>query len=198
MWSNVTFRRPVTQKQPRKPKYERKSVKKEQTWDKFAIIKYPLSTESAIKTIEDNNTLVFMVDRRANKPMIKKACHDLYETVEVFRGISLVRVRPQTGRTHEVRLALRTLGTPCAVDPLYGTSEPLLLSAWKRDYRTGRGRTERPLIDRLTLHAESIAFAPPGSDPEDHAAWLRVEAPLPKDMASTLRQLRKHAAPGSL
>jgi 23S rRNA pseudouridine955/2504/2580 synthase/23S rRNA pseudouridine1911/1915/1917 synthase len=127
-----------------------------------------------------------------------KACHDLYETVEVFRGVSLVRVRPQTGRTHEVRLALRTLGTPCAVDPLYGTNEPLLLSAWKRDYRTGRGRTERPLIDRLTLHAESIAFAPPGADPEDREAWIRVEAPLPKDLASTLRQLRKHAAPGSL
>ena len=79
MWTKVTFRRPETQTLKRTPKYERKSVKKEQTWDKFAIIKYPLSTESAIKTIEDNNTLVFMVDRRANKPMIKKACHDLYD-----------------------------------------------------------------------------------------------------------------------
>lgn len=127
-----------------------------------------------------------------------KACHDHYETVELFRGVSLVRVRPHTGRTHEVRLCLRTLGTPCAIDPLYGTGEPLLLSRWKRDYRTGRGREERPLIERLTLHAESIAFAPPGADPEDRAAWIRVEAPLPKDLASTLRQLRKHAAPGSL
>ena len=127
-----------------------------------------------------------------------KACHDLYETVEVFRGVSLVRVRPQTGRTHEVRLALRSLGTPCAFDPLYGTDDPLLLSTWKRRYRTGRGRDERPLIDRLTLHAESISFAPPGADPADREAWIRVEAPLPKDMATTLVQLRKHAMPGSL
>lgn len=127
-----------------------------------------------------------------------KACHDTYETVEVFRGISLVRVRPRTGRTHEVRLALRSLGTPCAVDPLYGTDDPLLLSTWKRSYRTGRGREERPLIDRLTLHAESISFAPPGADPEERDAWIRVEAPLPKDMATALRQLRKHAMPGSL
>lgn len=66
-------------------------MKKEQTWDKYAIIKYPLSTESAIKTIEDNNTLVFIVDRRANKPMIKKACQDLY-SIKV-RGVNTL-VRP--------------------------------------------------------------------------------------------------------
>ena len=74
----------------RKPKYERKIVKKEQTWDKYAIIKYPLSTESAIKTIEDHNTLVFIVDMRANKPMIKKACQDLYN-IKVSRVNTLNR-----------------------------------------------------------------------------------------------------------
>ena len=78
MWSKPTFRRPKTLALPRKPKYARISVKRESTWDKYAIIKHPLSTESAIKTIEDNNTLVFIVDRRANKPMIKKACQELY------------------------------------------------------------------------------------------------------------------------
>ena len=56
----------------------------------FSIIKYPLSTESAIKTIEDNNTLVFIVDRRANKPMIKKACQDLYK-IKVSQVNTLVR-----------------------------------------------------------------------------------------------------------
>ena len=90
VWSKVTFRRPVTLKLQRKPKYEKTSVKKEQTWDKYAIIKYPLSTESAIKTIEDNNTLVFIVDRRATKPSIKKACQELYG-IKVKRVNSLVR-----------------------------------------------------------------------------------------------------------
>jgi large subunit ribosomal protein L23Ae len=90
VWSKVTFRRPSTLKKTRTPKYARKIVKKEQTWDKYAIIKYPLSTESAIKTIEDNNTLVFIVDRRANKPMIKKACQDLYN-IKVKSVNSLVR-----------------------------------------------------------------------------------------------------------
>jgi large subunit ribosomal protein L23Ae len=74
----------------RTPKCARRSVHKESTWDKYAIIKYPLSTESAIKTIEDNNTLVFIVDRRANKPMIKKACQELYN-VKVSRVNTLIR-----------------------------------------------------------------------------------------------------------
>ena len=51
---------------------------RESTWDKFSIVKYPLSSESAIKTIEDQNTLVFIVDKRARKPAIRKACQELY------------------------------------------------------------------------------------------------------------------------
>ena len=90
VWNKVTFRRPITLKLARTPKYERKSVKKELTWDKYTIIKYPLSTESAIKTIEDNNTLVFIVDRRANKCIIKKACQELYN-IKVNRVNTLVR-----------------------------------------------------------------------------------------------------------
>jgi RluA family pseudouridine synthase len=122
-----------------------------------------------------------------------KECRDAYETLEAFRGLSLVRVRPETGRTHEVRVALKHLGTPCAIDSLYGSAEPILLSSWKRGYRVGRGRAELPLIDRLTLHAESLSFPHPGS-----RATVRVETPPPRDFATTLRQLRRHAAPGSL
>ncbi len=90
MWTKVTFRRPTTLKLYRKPKYVRKSIQKEQTWDKYAIIKHPLSTESAIKTIEDNNTLVFIVDSRANKPQIRKACQELYD-IKVHRVNTLMR-----------------------------------------------------------------------------------------------------------
>ena len=122
-----------------------------------------------------------------------KACRDEYETLETFRGVSWVRVRPGTGRMHEVRLALRTLGTPCAVDPLYGSPAPLMLSDWKATYRTGRGRAERPLVARLTLHAETLEFTDPTGDER-----VSVSAPLPRDLAATLKQLRRHAAPGTL
>ncbi len=127
-----------------------------------------------------------------------KACHSVYETVETFRGVALVRVRPRTGRTHEVRLAMKTLGTPCAVDRLYGSEEPLLLSRWKRSYRSGRGEAERPLVDRLTLHAESLSFHDPDADPDDPAGRVTVTSPLPRDLKATVRQLQRHAAPGTL
>ena len=78
VWNKATFRLPKTLTKARSPIALKKSVKKESTWDKFSIVKYPLSSESAIKTIEDHNTLVFVVDKRARKPAIRKACQDLY------------------------------------------------------------------------------------------------------------------------
>ena len=89
VWTKVTFRLPRTLTKARKPIALPRSVKKESTWDKYAVVKYPLSTESAIKTIEDHNTLVFLVDKRATKPTIKKACQDLYN-ITVRRVNTLV------------------------------------------------------------------------------------------------------------
>ena len=43
------------------------------------VIKNPLSSESAIKNIEDNNTLVFVVNKRSNKKMIKQSIQQLYK-----------------------------------------------------------------------------------------------------------------------
>merc|ERR1711957_974889 len=74
VWNKVTFKLPKTLTIARKAM----GVKKESTWDKYTIIKNPLSSESAIKTIEDHNTLVFIVDKRARKPAIKKAAQELY------------------------------------------------------------------------------------------------------------------------
>lgn len=78
VWNKPTFRRPVTKTVKRNPKYARTAVHKVNTWDKYAVIKNPLTTESAIKTIEDTNTLVFIVDSKANKRQIRKACEELY------------------------------------------------------------------------------------------------------------------------
>ncbi|EGD76320.1 ribosomal protein L23a [Salpingoeca rosetta] len=85
-----TFYRPKTQIQARKPRYPRRSVPKKQSLDKFAIVQYPLTTESAMKKIEDNNTLVFIVDKRANKFQIKAAVKDLYD-IDVAKVNTLIR-----------------------------------------------------------------------------------------------------------
>ncbi|XP_021346336.1 60S ribosomal protein L23a-like [Mizuhopecten yessoensis] len=100
--TSVHFRRPKTLKLPREPKYPRKSVPKTATLDKYRIVKYPLTTESAMKKIEDNNTLVFVVDKRANKPQVKLAVKKLYD-IDVAKVNTLVR--PDGEKKAYVRLA---------------------------------------------------------------------------------------------
>jgi large subunit ribosomal protein L23Ae len=65
-------------KAPRKPKYEKKSTPKKTGLDTYSVIKYPLTTESSMKLIEDSNTLVFIVDIKSNKRQIKAAVRELY------------------------------------------------------------------------------------------------------------------------
>lgn len=120
------------------------------------------------------------VARKAGKPS-----RTLYEVEERFRGYSLLRCRPKTGRRHQLRVHLAHIGYPVIGDALYGGGEQLLLSAFKRGYKAKRGREERPLIDRCALHAAAIAFVHPAG------GVMRLEAPPPKDMLRALEKLRK-------
>ena len=79
---------------------------------------------------------------------------------------------------------------PLAVDPLYGRRDAFLLSEIKAGYKAKRGKPERPLIGRLTLHAEGLVFVHPCT-----GVRVEVEAPLPKDFSNALRQLRKVRSP---
>ncbi len=107
-----------------------------------------------------------------------------------FRGYTLLRCEPLTGRTHQIRVHMREVGFPLAVDPVYGRRNSLSLSEIKRDYHKKPGSHETPLIDRLTLHALSIelpAVVAPGEAPRT----LRIEAEIPRDFARLLKQLAK-------
>ena len=75
------FFRPKTVVLARKPKYERKSRPSESRFanNRFAVIKKPLTSESVMKKIENFNTLVFIVDLKANKRQIKSAVAAMYE-----------------------------------------------------------------------------------------------------------------------
>merc|ERR1711934_46417 len=68
---SCTFHRPKTLKRARDPKYPRKSAPSAPLLDSYQILQFPLTTESAMKKIEDNNTLVFIVDTRADKKKIR-------------------------------------------------------------------------------------------------------------------------------
>ena len=75
----MKFYRPQTFRPARAPKYPRKSTPSRNRMDAYNIIKHPLTTESAMKKIEDNNTLVFICDIKANKHQIKSAVKKLYD-----------------------------------------------------------------------------------------------------------------------
>ncbi|MQL82851.1 hypothetical protein Taro_015333, partial [Colocasia esculenta] len=88
--TSVTFHRPKTLKKDRNPKYPRISATPRNKLDHFQILKYPLTTESAMKKIEDNNTLVFIVDIRADKKKIKGAVKKMYD-IQAKKVNTLIR-----------------------------------------------------------------------------------------------------------
>ncbi|XP_041489542.1 60S ribosomal protein L23a-like [Microtus oregoni] len=100
--TSPTFRRPKTLLLRRQPKYARKSAPRRNKLDHYAIIKFPLTTESAMKKIEDNNTLVFIVNVKANKHQIKQAVKKLYD-IDVAKVNTLIR--PYGEKKAYVRLA---------------------------------------------------------------------------------------------
>jgi len=110
-----------------------------------------------------------------------------YRIIELFRGYTLLEALPRTGRTHQIRVHLSAIGHPLAIDTMYGTSQEMYLSDLKRNYRRPKDRPEPPIMDRLTLHAESIRFRPtPDEEP------TQIEAPVPDDLSHLLRCLRRH------
>jgi len=117
-----------------------------------------------------------------------KPAQSRYRVVERFRGLTLVQVQPLTGRQHQVRLHMSAIGHPLAVDPLYGGGKGVYLSELKQGYRPKADRPERPLMDRLTLHAHRLELE------QADGTRLAVEAPLPADFERLLRALRKYAA----
>jgi RluA family pseudouridine synthase len=108
-----------------------------------------------------------------------------------FGSMALLSVSPITGRTHQIRVHLPHIGLPLAIDPLYGNTRPLFLSDFKADYRLAKDQSEKPLIERLTLHAYQIQFSEPGGSQPD--CFI---AALDKKFSATLKMLTKYNPKG--
>jgi RluA family pseudouridine synthase len=120
-------------------------------------------------------------------PKNGKKSETRFQAIEKFAGYTLARCFPLTGRTHQIRIHLKYLGFPIVGDATYG-GHKLYLSQLKRNYRLKEKQVEKPLIDRVALHAESLAITHPGS-----GEVVRIESPLPRDMEVALKYLRKFA-----
>ncbi len=124
-------------------------------------------------------------DARA-RPAVTK-----YEVIERFRGFAFVRVSPQTGRTHQIRIHLAHAGYPVLCDRLYGgratLSELELMSRGMNSAgTTSSEQANALLLDRQALHAHRLAITHPLT-----ADRMTFEAPLPADILKTLESLRR-------
>lgn len=149
----------------------------------LALVAGHLRGEGSINVplrIERDRGLV-EIDRRKGRQSLTR-----YAVVEHVAGHTVVECRPVTGRLHQIRVHLKSIGHPLAVDSLYGSPTGVMLSQFKRSYQSNRRGEERPLIDRLTLHAQRLSFDHPKTG--EH---MTIEAPLPKDLRVTIDQLRR-------
>jgi 23S rRNA pseudouridine1911/1915/1917 synthase len=109
-----------------------------------------------------------------------------YEVQEALGLYSLVQFRIHTGRTHQIRVHMQSLGHPIVCDELYGDAKPVFISSLKRNFKLSKSEEqERPILKRLALHSQLLHFR------DEHDHYHTLEAPLAKDMKALLQQLRK-------
>ena len=109
-----------------------------------------------------------------------------YEVLESFGSYSWMQFRIHTGRTHQIRVHMKDLGHPIVCDELYGDGKPLLLSSLKSKFKLSKNELdERPLLNRLALHAFRLSFTRPNGEK------IELQADLHKDLKASLQQLTK-------
>jgi 23S rRNA pseudouridine1911/1915/1917 synthase len=108
-----------------------------------------------------------------------------WKKLEEFDSCTLLEISPQTGRTHQIRVHLSSIGHPIFGDPLYGRKgrpgaihDPVLKECVKR-------------MNRQALHAHRLEFTHPQTGKR-----VQFFSPIPQDMKEVLERLRSKAAAG--
>jgi 23S rRNA pseudouridine1911/1915/1917 synthase len=112
-----------------------------------------------------------------------KQASSFYRVAERFRGFTLLQVTPTTGRTHQIRVHLSSIGHPLVADTAYG-GKRLYLGAGDV---AAEPKDRPPLLTRQALHAWKLSFRHPRTGEQVFFA-----AGLPEDLESALAALRKY------
>ena len=119
-------------------------------------------------------------------PAGKKAISH-FKCVENSKRYSKNIVRIETGRMHQIRIHMASVGHPILGDELYNKNPEILLSSFKKKYVSGKSFSEeKSLMQRAALHAFSLRIVHPITEKE-----MYFEAELPKDMNACWTQIQK-------
>jgi len=121
----------------------------------------------------------FAVMVQENKIDIGKSAVTFYEVAERFRGFTLVKLMPKTGRTHQLRVHMSFLGHPMVGDTMYGGK------ALSEHDLAGEGSTEA-IIPYQALHAWRIQFRHPITEKP-----MELEAPFHGRFRELIQVLRR-------
>jgi 23S rRNA pseudouridine955/2504/2580 synthase/23S rRNA pseudouridine1911/1915/1917 synthase len=123
-----------------------------------------------------------MIIHRRGKPALTE-----YEVLEDFGIYSWLQFRIHTGRTHQIRVHAKEMAHPIVADPVYGDGKPVMLSSLKhKKFKLSKNELEeRPMLNRLALHAFQLGFTSLSGEK------IELEAPLQKDLKATLQQIAK-------
>jgi 23S rRNA pseudouridine1911/1915/1917 synthase len=113
-----------------------------------------------------------------------KEASSFYEVIERFRGYTFCRIHPRTGRTHQIRVHLASVGCPVLADKIYSGRDRLLLADLKPDIDPAANEV---LMPRQALHAHRLRLYHPRL-----RRTIEAEAPLPPEFEKTLAALRKY------
>jgi 23S rRNA pseudouridine1911/1915/1917 synthase len=103
-----------------------------------------------------------------------RAAFTEYRVIEAWPGFSFLEVKIKTGRTHQIRVHLSSIGHAVVGDRVYGAPAAL---------------TGLPALNRFFLHAHILSFTSPSKNES-----LRIESPLPPDLSTFLDSIRANAA----
>ena len=107
-----------------------------------------------------------------------------YEVIKRYKGFATVRVRPKTGRTHQIRVHMGHIRCPVLCDKLYSGRASINLKQLNP-----RCEEDSMLLDRQALHAFKITFDHPVSKER-----MTIQADLPEDIQRTILAIEKYRA----